>query len=274
MRERIACEFLLIRYVPDVVKGEFTNIGVVVREVARPDSILIRFTRNWSRARALDRDLDTELLDRLEAELSARVPQTAIEGRPLLDVIRSSFSTCLQITETRACLAESLPAEMDRLMKLYVEPLGPVSRPRRGTRGAIVDSMRQAFEMASVWPLMKKGLVASTYTGAGDPLRIDCGYRPTGSVRMFHAVSLSGDLDGAKVLAFSAKRLRDGVRRVDDAELYLTAVVETLRAAEKSDDEAEVYRFGVQTLEQEGVRVATTSELYGMAETAARELNV
>jgi hypothetical protein len=29
--ERLRCEFALIRYVPDVVKGEFTNIGVVLR---------------------------------------------------------------------------------------------------------------------------------------------------------------------------------------------------------------------------------------------------
>ena len=32
MAERLQCEFSLIRYVPDVVKGEFANIGVVLRE--------------------------------------------------------------------------------------------------------------------------------------------------------------------------------------------------------------------------------------------------
>ena len=32
MRERVQCEFFLIRYVPDVVKGEFVNIGVLLRE--------------------------------------------------------------------------------------------------------------------------------------------------------------------------------------------------------------------------------------------------
>ena len=36
MRERVQCEFFLIRYVPDVVKGEFTNIGVVLRQAAAP----------------------------------------------------------------------------------------------------------------------------------------------------------------------------------------------------------------------------------------------
>ena len=32
MAERVQYEFSLIRYVPDVVKGEFANIGVVLRE--------------------------------------------------------------------------------------------------------------------------------------------------------------------------------------------------------------------------------------------------
>ncbi len=32
MAERTPCEFFLIRYVPDAVKGEFVNIGVLLRE--------------------------------------------------------------------------------------------------------------------------------------------------------------------------------------------------------------------------------------------------
>ena len=31
------CEFFLIRYVPDAVKGEFANIGVVLREAGRDE---------------------------------------------------------------------------------------------------------------------------------------------------------------------------------------------------------------------------------------------
>ena len=44
MRERIQCEFFLIRYVPDVVKGEFVNIGVLLREAGavKADSAAVR----------------------------------------------------------------------------------------------------------------------------------------------------------------------------------------------------------------------------------------
>ena len=42
MPERVPCEFFLIRYVPDAVKGEFTNIGVLLREAVQPGAASTR----------------------------------------------------------------------------------------------------------------------------------------------------------------------------------------------------------------------------------------
>ena len=47
---------------------------------------------------------------------------------------------------------------------------------------------------------------------------------------MFHAVSLAADVEAAKVLAYSAPRLLEGVRRIENARLELTAIVEPLRS--------------------------------------------
>ena len=77
---------------------------------------------------------------------------------------------------------------------------------------------------------MRKRIAASAYTRPGDPLKIDCGYRPNGIIRMFQAVSLEGDLEAAKVLSYSAARLREGVQRVENGALDLAAVVEPLRS--------------------------------------------
>ncbi len=44
------------------------------------------------------------------------------------------------------------------------------------------------------------------YTRSGDPLKIDCGYSPNGTVKLFHAVTLQSDVNAAKVLAFSFPR--------------------------------------------------------------------
>jgi Protein of unknown function (DUF3037) len=269
--ERLQCEFSLIRYVPDVVKGEFANIGVVLREAGREDGAAVRFTRDWSRVRCMDPDADVELLESLEAEIAARL-QGAVDtrgnGKPILEVLQDSLSNSLQLTEMRGTLAESMPAEMDLLLRMYVEPLkAPAVRKKASGRAAIAGSMRDAFERAGVWQLMRKRIAASQYTQAGDPLKIDCGYR-NGKVRMFQAVSLENDVEGAKGFAYSAEALREGVARVEGTELELTAVVE--RVASVSD--AEQYEFGVSVMEREMIRVLTVADLGRVAETARLEL--
>jgi hypothetical protein len=290
VRERLPCEFFLIRYVPDVVKGEFTNIGVVLREAAGTDRgrAAVRFTRDWSRVRCMDAGADIALLEALEGEIAARLRLRESDLKPVLGALEDTLSNSVQITDARACLAESLPAELDQLMRLYVEPLKLKVERRRTGRAAIAGAMRTEFERAAVWGLMRKRIAASLYTRAGDPMRIDCGYRvaasangetegPEGMVRMFHAVSLEGDVEAAKGLAYSAPQLREGVSRVEGARLELTAVVEPLRgvAGEEFEEEAtERYRFGVEAMELQAIRVVTVNDLSRAAQTARLELRV
>jgi hypothetical protein len=122
---------------------------------------------------------------------------------------------------------------------------------------------------------MRKRIAASLYTRAGDPMKIDCGYRPNGVIRMFQAVSLEGDVEAAKGLAYSAPQLMEGVQRIEAARLELTAIVEPLRAVSDTEDEAmERYRFGVESMERQQIRVVTMSDLARVAETARVELRV
>jgi hypothetical protein len=279
MRNRLQCEFLLVRYVPDTVRNEFVNIGVVLREARRPETAEVRFTRDWSRVRCLDPDADIGMLEALENEIRERMAGGAED---ILRAISDSFSNMLQVTEPKACLADSLPAEMETLSRMYVETRRQREARRLSGRQAIATSMRRQFEAAGVWGLMRKRITAAQYTQAGDPLRIDCGYRPNGVIRMFHAVSLDGDLEAAKVLAFSAPQLAEGVRRVEQASLELTAVVEPLRSMVSPEalesgaeqDRMEQYRFGVRTMEQSAIRVMTVNDLPRLAERAREELRV
>ena len=289
MTHQLPSEFFLIRYVQDVVKGEFVNIGVLLREAAGPTPgearTQVRFTRDWARVRCLDADADTALLEGLEAEIAARL-QTGVtprDPRAVFDVLEDSLSNSVQMSEGRATLAENLPTEMELLLRLYVEPMKVARVRTRSGRAAIAAAMRSEFERAGVWALMRKRIAASAYTQAGDPLKIDCGYRaaaeratPAGMIRMFQAVSLDADVEAAKVLAYSVPRMSEGVRRIEGAELELTAVVEPLRdVAEDIDSEiGERYRFGVETMERHAIRVVTLNHLAAAAATAQRELGL
>jgi hypothetical protein len=276
MRERKQCEFQLIRYVPDPVKNEFVNIGVLVR--AEGEQSMLRFTRDWGRVRCLDPDADTQMLEALEIEIGHRLrAQPSNHPKPIVALLEASFSNGLQITESKAYLAESFLAGLEDLMRRYVDTPRRERSQRRSGRSALHAAMRTRFEEAGVWTLMRKQIAAATYTKPGDPLRIDCGYRPNGVVRMFQAISLESDADDAKLLAFSAFSLIAGVKRVDKADLELTAIVEPIRQAEgdePSEDRITQYRFGVEIMEEHTIRVLTSSDLPRIAETARRELRV
>ena len=283
--ERRACEFQLLRYVPDAVRNEYVHIGVILREqgstqagtqaAAGPEPPLVRFTRDWRRVRCLDPEADTALLEGMESELRRR-----FEAEPqgnLMRLLNESLSLGVQMTEAKAYLAESLPAGMEELMRLYVEPPPREKTQRLSGRAAIQARMRTEFERVGVWELLRKRIAASEYTRPGDPLRIDVGYRPNGVIRMFHAVSLEPGVEMAKVLAFSAAGLRAGVERVEQAQLELTAVIEPaarLGATDEEPERLEMYRFSVETMEEHRIRVLTTADMERVAETARRELRV
>jgi Protein of unknown function (DUF3037) len=294
--ERRACEFHLLRYVPDAVRNEYVHIGVILREQGtaestggsnpgstepikpapgNPEPIKVQFTRDWRRVRCLHPDADTALLEGMESELRMRL-QADPDGN-LMRLLSESLSLSVQMTEAKAYLAESIPAGVEELMRLYVDPPPREKVPRLSGRAAIQARMRSEFERAGVWDLLRKRIAASEYTRPGDPLKIDAGYRPNGVIRMFHAVSLEPGVEMAKVLAFSAAGLRTGVERVEKAQLELTAVIEPaakLGATADEPERLEMYRFGVETMEEHNIRVLTTSDMGRVAETARRELHI
>lgn len=283
MPSRRQCSFQLVRYVPDPVRNEFVHIGVLLRN-AEPgggaELLDLKFTRDWRRVRCLDPEADTALLEGMEGELRSRLEDDLRRPeaeRRFTRILDESLSLNLQLTEPKAYLAESMIAGMEELMKMYVDPPKRERGSRLSGRAAIQSAMRSEFERAQVWSLMRKQIRAADYTRPGDPLRIDAGYRPNGAIKMFHAVSLDPGVEMAKVLAFSSASLRAGVERIEKAQLQLTAIVEPaarIGATDEAPDRLELYRFGIETMEEHQIRVLTTTDLPNVAATARRELRM
>src|ERR1700728_3940475 len=186
--DRQKCSFQLFRYAPDRLRGEFINIGALLRNTESPSQIEVRFTHDWRRIRCLDSTVDTAQLEAMESELRRELSQNP--DSELMRILDESLSLSIQITDRKGYLAESLAAGIDELMRLYVDSPKRERTERLGGRAAIQAKMRMQFERAGVWDLMRKRIAVSQYTRPGDPLRIDAGYRPNGMIRMFHAVSL------------------------------------------------------------------------------------
>ena len=304
------CDFFLLRYVPDVVKGEFVNVGVVLLEEAGGGTATssgrapsagsgqvftdVRFTRDWRRVRCLDPEVDIALLESYEGELrrllQSHAPEIINYRGPmsrrewLLGLMQESFSGALELAPMSAVLTESPAAELGKLAQAYLEQARRAATREATGRRAIYNAMRDAFVTAGVWelPQMRKNIAAAQYT-AGDPLKIDCGYRvPTLSsvaaddkggapsvVHMFQAVSLATDVNAAKVLAFSYPTMRDGILEAESAMSDLTAITE-----DGLDFDDEGVAFALATLQGSDIAVARVSEMPQIAERARVELRL
>ena len=266
MPARQQCNFFLLRYVPDAVKNEFVNVGLVL--LAENSASEVRFTQDWSRVQCLDSNADIPLLESLGDELRSQLAESG-DRDALLKRIGDSFSNAIQPSEAKACLAESPAKEADELARLYLE------KPRRrgtrelSTRQMIRHTMQDEFERAGVWGLLRKDISAADYTRNGDPLKIDCGYSPNDVIKLCHAVALSSDLNAAKVLAFSFPQLAEGMERREKKRTELTALVE-----DDLDRSDEAINFAWDTMEQLHILVMPLAGMRQYAETAAREMKV
>jgi hypothetical protein len=275
------CEFYVVRYVPDVVKDEPVNIGVVLLEAEGGDEAFaeVRFTRDWRRARCADPDLDVELMESFEDELRRMVQTRGAEvinykgpmsrREWLLDQVQNSFSGALQLTAAKAVLTESPQAELGILAHQYLETATRERRMQTGRR-VIYAAMKEAFETAGVWNFMWKDIAVAQYTSSGDPLKVDCAYKPVDNViHMFQAVSLATAVDSAKVLAFSYQDFREGMAHAEGANPNLYAVVED--GLDASDAQV---GFALATFDRYGIDVARVSQMPAIAEQAGTELGL
>ena len=272
------CDFFLLRYVPDVVKGEFVNIGVVLLEEGDGGFTDVRFVRDWRRVRGADPDADVELLESYEEELRQLLRSRAAEiinyrgpmsrREWLLAQMQQSFSGALELAPMKAVLTESPSTELGLLSRTYLESPTRGARAQTGRR-VIYQAMREAFEGAGVWTFMRKDIAVAQYTRKGDPLKIDCGYRPNGTVHLFQALSLASDVNSAKVLAFSYSDMRDGFASAEHAMSDLTVITEN-----ELDEEDEGVAFALATLRDNEINVARLAEMPQIAERARLELKL
>ena len=261
--------FFLLRYVPDAVKGEFVNIGVVlVGSEKDADYGDVRLTTDWRRVQCLDPDVDIEVLQALEREVRIQLASTH-DRDMLLRRLQDSFSNTVQVSEMKACLGAEPRQEIETLAKVYLERSRPAGQRQQSGRQRILSAMQSAFERAGVWDLIDREIPASKYTYKGDPLTIDCGYQPNGIFYMFQAVALARNVDAAKVLAYSYPELSQGIEHVRKAKASLTAVVE-----DNLNPNSEEIGFALTILKDRGITIAPIKEMPLLAETARLALRV
>ena len=113
MSQLISCEVVVVRYVPNVVRDDGANIGVILMA---PDQISCRVVNDWSRVLALDPAADVQLLSKTVEALTADL---RLNRRETLDFAQG-FSLSVQLTRPSAVLTSDPASEIERLAGLYL----------------------------------------------------------------------------------------------------------------------------------------------------------
>jgi hypothetical protein len=276
------CDLYVVRYEPNVAAGNRINIGVILVEEGHPKDAFVgvRFRRDWGILRALDPNFDPELIEALELDVESQLrswePQV-INYRAdysrrqwILEQMRTAWAGALRVSQTIAVQTHSPAQELGIIVDQYLT-IPSAEKTGMGGRTFVYNGMKNAFEIAGVWhtPYLRKRIAPELFARTGDPLKIDCGYRPNGEVKLFHAISLKSGIDAAKALALSFPQFRVALSKAEDATCKLTAVVE-----DDYDATNPAVGFALEILQTRDIGVAQLSQMPAIAEQARGDLRL
>src|SRR5271168_674115 len=220
------CTFRILRYVPNLVRDEWMNIGVLLVDPAGElHSLLLQEEADFARLRRLYPEADIAVLRSLAGDFQARAARAG-EGAALLAGLEETLSNALQLGTQKAVLTTNAGAELERLFHDQVEPAvyrASGAAEREPNRAVIRRRAREIFHRNRLDPMLRYGVHVDEFTTPGDPFRLDFGWR-NGVRGYLHSVPLARDAGQAKVLAFTA----DAVR-AKDPEAEFVAVTEAPR---------------------------------------------
>jgi SOS regulatory protein LexA len=115
-------ECFLLRYVPNVVTGEFVNIGLVMWEGVDDGEprVEVRFQQDWGRVLQIDPNADVEVLTATCTEIALllrQAPDRAMVRRKL----ESSLSNVVQLSESFRIRTDDAAHEIRILTSLYLD---------------------------------------------------------------------------------------------------------------------------------------------------------
>jgi hypothetical protein len=273
MPEKRELEYFLVRYVGNVVRQEFVNIGLVMMESGGDGGGFagVHFTADWRRARSLDPNVDTDVLEALGREVQRRLANVDQRAQ-VLHQMMDGYSNAVQLSPMWRCSAEDPEKELRALAGSLVEAptlwsVEPEVAARTSGRRWLRVQMSAAFRSAGVWDLMSRHLPASPYTNDADDFTFDFGYAVQGGIKLFQAVSLVDVGQESRMFPLRVAKIRPKMIEMRKARPQFTAIVE-----DRYEEQDRAVRTVLAFMKDEQIRVARVREMGEIAQIARSEL--
>jgi hypothetical protein len=262
------CSYFLVRYVPDVVKQEFINIGLFLF-CSGEQFLDCLFSDDFRRINRFHAQADTQFLKELQRHFEEQIGEHEKDLEGYVREMQQSYSNLIQLSPPRSCLTTDLRAQLQDLFERYVGArlAGP---PEQDTRMRIKQRMTESLRRYGVLEhnLFEKRIPASQWTAVGDPFVFDFGYkpptqtgRPNGRLKLIHTLSLQRDPQLVEALKWTFDRV------LDKDSCHLTVGHE-----DKPDSSNAVVRFSKDVLQHEHIRLVPVSGFDEYAQSIRAEL--
>ena len=260
------CSYFLVRYVPDVVKQEFINIGLFLFCPAE-QFLDCLFSDDSRRVTRFHPQADTEFFKLLQSDFEQQIGKHEEDLEGYIREMQQSYSNLIQLSPPRTCLTADLRAQLQDLFQRHVgvRLAGPI---KQDTRMRIKLRMTDCLCRHAVYEhrLFEKRIHASQWT-AGDPFVFDFGYKPpkqagkpNGRPRLIHTLSLrDGELANSLVGTF------ERVLKEERSEL-------TVGHEDNPDTDNPQVRFSQGILQHEFIRLLPVSGFDEYAQSIRAEL--
>jgi Protein of unknown function (DUF3037) len=206
----------ILRYVPNLVRDEWINIGVLIfnPHTGERRLRLIEDQGEYNRVRRLHPSADEAMLRNLRDHLEHFLDDEA--ATPLQTILQKcdeTLSAALQIAPQKGVLADDLDAELERLYSDHVAVPRVHSRVGQpGSRATIRSYCAQVFRQARIWDRMEKSVRVAEFTFPGDPSRIDYSYHRNGTRGFVHTLSVTRAPQDAKSLSYNVRHIAEKAR--------------------------------------------------------------
>jgi hypothetical protein len=216
------CYYSVVRYVPDDIREEGINIGVVLEsQDAHSDEPLHAFTRNFSRVVRLDSSLDRRELQQVLGALLARLKHHLKTAR-LCDLLPKYSGGPLRLTPPRLSITDNLANELKQLRALFVTDRAS-TRELGFTEPRLLQDVKTVIAGAvPAWPevvrFARRGQ-RLVYNGSRAEHEFDLAIHSNERVDVFRCISFdvkgyTEKIDAAKVLTYDARDFKDSSIRV------------------------------------------------------------
>lgn len=180
-------KYAVLRYVPDIERQEFINLGVVLHY---PDQQLLKLktTEAFSRLRVFDDEIDLSLLGLLlegakmefDSESAEGPPRQHLQNPNLLTELTVRYMNQFQFSDIRSIVIKDFESDLNDLFRIYA--YFEVPRSKRIDENKVRSVLSRTFRQYELSSFLKP---APTVKGKFEEIKFDFSYNNLEYVKAF-----------------------------------------------------------------------------------------